>query len=52
MEVAKNITKIQAMSDTILELQKGIKQPKKSSDQKSKNINFIILSEKIINLRK
>ncbi len=40
MEVAKNITKIQAMSDTILELQKGIKQPKKIIESKIKKYQF------------
>lgn len=40
IEVAQNITKIQAMSDTILELQKGIKQPTKLIENKIKNYRF------------
>lgn len=40
IEVAQNITKIQAMSDTILELQKGIKHPTKLIENKIKNYRF------------
>lgn len=40
IEVAQNITKIQAMSETILELQKGIKEPVKILEKKIKNYRF------------
>lgn len=40
IEVAQNITKIQAMSETILELQKGMKEPGKILETKIKNYRF------------
>jgi len=40
IEVAKNITKIQEMSHTILELQKEIEKPEKAKSKKIKKYNF------------
>lgn len=40
VEVAKNITKIQEMSHTILELQKEIEKPEKAKSKKIKTYNF------------
>jgi len=40
VEVAKNITKIQEMSNTILELQKEIEKPAKAKSTKIKKYNF------------
>lgn len=40
VEIAKNITEIQRMSDTILELRKEIDDPKKSKQKRIKKYNF------------